>query len=337
MFPYLCVDLSLSEQLEHLSAAAHLSIALYRAAGGKAFIPTELFIDIMLMVKNIFFCVAKAKVDDPDGSFWIGLLGTDRLEELFGIVRTMVGNDANPDIYQLYHRLTGTTEVSNIFARWPKWDRSPRRLKVPAIDRLSKKLPDGADHLKPGSWRSDVKTKHVSLHTAWKRGRQMVATDQCAFTTTILHDLEQTQGADILSPFGTLLVNVPLATDDIEESLADITISRGHPLLQDPLLPHIQHNLDNRMAIASQLPMIAFSWLMANQCRSPASWHAIANTGRRLALPTAFEGPKRLNGICLLTQLNTRCPQLHPLMIPCLSSPIPLPLLYLMTTLHGFA
>lgn len=215
VFPYLCVDLSLSEQLEHLSAAAHLSVALYRAAGGKAFIPTELFTDIMLMVKNTFFCVAKAKVDDPEGCFWIGLLGTDQLEELFGIVRTMVGNNANTDIYQLYYRLTGTTKVSNIFARWPKWDRSPCRLKVPAIDRLSKELPDGTDHLKPGSWRGSVKTKHVSLHTAWKCGRQMVGTD-CTFTTAILQDLEQIQGADILSPFGTLLVNLSPGSDGMD-------------------------------------------------------------------------------------------------------------------------
>jgi hypothetical protein len=78
VFPYLCVDLSLSEQLEHLSAAAHLALALYRMAG-KDFIPTNLYIDVMLMIKNAFFCIAKAKVDDPEGEFWIILLGTDRL------------------------------------------------------------------------------------------------------------------------------------------------------------------------------------------------------------------------------------------------------------------
>jgi hypothetical protein len=65
------------------------------------------------MVKNAYFCVAKAKVDDPHGKFWIILLGTDRLEVLFGILRTMVGNDANLDLLQLGLRLTGTTEVSS--------------------------------------------------------------------------------------------------------------------------------------------------------------------------------------------------------------------------------
>ena len=117
-FPYLCVDLSLSEQIEHLSAAAHLALSLYRLAK-KDFIPTNLYIDLMIMIKNVLFCVAKAKIDDPDGELWIILLATDRLEELYGILRTMVGNDTNLDILQLVCRLAGTTEVSNILAKYP--------------------------------------------------------------------------------------------------------------------------------------------------------------------------------------------------------------------------
>ena len=155
VFPYLCVDLSLSEQIEHLSAAAHLAIILYRLAG-KDFIPTNLYIDLMIMIKNVLFCVAKAKIDDLDGEFWLILLGTDQLEELFGILRTMVGNDANLDVLQLVSRLSGTTEVANILAKYPQWDRSPRRLKLPAMSRESKEIPDSADHIKPGSWRGNV-------------------------------------------------------------------------------------------------------------------------------------------------------------------------------------
>ena len=120
----LCRPLSLSEQIEHLSATAHLAIILYRLAG-KDFIPTNLYIDLMIMIKNFLFCVAKAKIDDPDGEFWLILLGTDQLKELFGILRTMVGNDANLDILQLVSRLSGTTEVANILAKYPQWDRLP--------------------------------------------------------------------------------------------------------------------------------------------------------------------------------------------------------------------
>lgn len=123
-FPFLCVDFTLSEQFEHLSAAAHLILSLYRLAG-PTFIPTNLFLDVMLIIKNAYFCLAKAITDNPEGSFWLILLGTDCLEELFGILRTMVGNDSNMDMTQMVSRLGSTTEVANILAKYPHWDCSP--------------------------------------------------------------------------------------------------------------------------------------------------------------------------------------------------------------------
>ncbi len=85
LYPYICIDLSLSEQLQYLSAAAHLNLVLFRTAQ-KDFFPTLLFGDIEIMIKNTYFCVARSKVDNPDGVFYIILLGTDGLEKLFGIL-----------------------------------------------------------------------------------------------------------------------------------------------------------------------------------------------------------------------------------------------------------
>jgi hypothetical protein len=143
----------------------------------KEFIPTNLYIDMMIMIKNFLFCVAKAKLNDPDGEFWLILLGTDRLEELFGILRTMVGNDANLDILQLVSCLSGTTEVANILAKYPQWDRCPRQLRLPAMSRESKEIPDSADHIKPASWKGNVKVKEVSLQTSWNRGQRIIEED----------------------------------------------------------------------------------------------------------------------------------------------------------------
>jgi hypothetical protein len=127
IFPYICTELSLSEQLKHLSAAAHLTLALYVDNDARTqFIPNALFIDIGIMIKNVFFCIAKAKAEHPMQPFFIILLGTDRLEILFRILRTMVGNDANLDVLQLALRVTATTEVSNILAKHPEWDNGPR-------------------------------------------------------------------------------------------------------------------------------------------------------------------------------------------------------------------
>jgi hypothetical protein len=148
-------------------------------------------------------------------------LGTDRLEELFGILRTMVGNNANLDILQLVSRLAGTTEVSNILAKYPHWDCSPRRLKLPAMSHESKEIPDSADHIKLGSWRGNVKLKDVSLQTSWNRGRHLIE-QECNTLKHILlelEELEELEDIDILCPFGSLLVDVPLEDVDVDKSL----------------------------------------------------------------------------------------------------------------------
>ncbi|KAJ7573003.1 hypothetical protein C8J56DRAFT_1133363 [Mycena floridula] len=235
-YPYVCVDLSLSEQLEHLSAAAHLSLALFiENNAGKAFLPSQLYLDIMIMIKNVYFCVAKAVIDDPEGSFWIILLGTDRLESLFGILRTMVGNDANLDILQLVLRLTGCTEIANILAKYPQWQKTPRRLKLPLLDRKSRQIPNEADHINPRAWRGDVTNRHVSLISSWKGGRSLVE-KKYPFVADLLTTAEANPKTTILSPFGKLLVpevsivlpsgtmevTNPLDKDDTEEAEEDV-------------------------------------------------------------------------------------------------------------------
>jgi hypothetical protein len=37
----------------------------------------------------------------------------------------MVGNDVNLDILQLVSRFSSTTEILNILAKYPQWDRAP--------------------------------------------------------------------------------------------------------------------------------------------------------------------------------------------------------------------
>ncbi len=105
LYLFICVDLSLREQMQYLSAASHLGLVLFHAAK-QDFLASLLYSDIQIMIKNVFVCVAKAKVDNPDGVFFIILLGTDRLEIHFRILQTQIGNDANMDEYQLASRIT---------------------------------------------------------------------------------------------------------------------------------------------------------------------------------------------------------------------------------------
>jgi hypothetical protein len=173
------------------------------------------------MIKNVYFCVAKTKIDNPTGKFWIIVIGTDRLEDKFGIVRVMTGNDTSVDVLQLGIRLTGTTEVSAIFAQHPEWDRSPRRLKLPALSKDSLDIHKGVDHINPASWRGNVEVSNVNLQTCWMLGRREV--DKIPRLVKVLADLEaeNNPAVNMLQPFGKDIVRSPRAADDYDDTAED--------------------------------------------------------------------------------------------------------------------
>jgi hypothetical protein len=122
---YTNIHISLHQQLVHLSSAAHLILAFYAKEKGGS-MPSQLYFDLMTMVKNAYFCVAKTQIDNPEGSFWIILLGSDPLEALFGKVWTIQGNDSNVDQLQLASRTDSAVICTKILAKHPEWERGPR-------------------------------------------------------------------------------------------------------------------------------------------------------------------------------------------------------------------
>ncbi|KAH9004151.1 hypothetical protein EDB86DRAFT_3208354 [Lactarius hatsudake] len=215
MLPYVCVDQNLDEQLIHLSAAAHLAFLLYRHnSASTRFMPRQSYLDIVLMVKNAYFCVAKMKVDNPIANFYLISLGTDRLETFFGLIRTAVGTDANVDMLQLGSRASGLTEVAAILAEHPEWDYGTRRLSLPVFSKDTREFTSKADHINPRDWRGDVSVANVNLHTCWLLGRKQ-AEDLIPDAEDILGALSgSSPSIDMLSPFGELMVN---QRDEIEE------------------------------------------------------------------------------------------------------------------------
>lgn len=99
------------------------------------------------MIKNVFFCVARAKVDTPASTFFIILLGTDRLEIHFGILRTVVGNDCNLDILQISEHLAGLMDIADILAQRPEWDQGPRPKQLPMLVKGCESVPKSSDYL----------------------------------------------------------------------------------------------------------------------------------------------------------------------------------------------
>ncbi|KAH8983773.1 hypothetical protein EDB86DRAFT_3066228 [Lactarius hatsudake] len=189
VLPFVQVSLSLHEQLVHLSAAAHLAMFLFTAksAQSKA-MPSLTFKDLVLLVKNTYFCVAKAKIYTPDGDFYLILNGTDQLESTFGVVRSMVGNDTNADVLTPGYCLSHAIECLNIFLEHPAWDRSPRHLHLCRIEDGNGDVLSKSDHITPASWKGNVNVHNVSLVTTWNLGHALL-------------ELEN-QGHDMEFPFG---------------------------------------------------------------------------------------------------------------------------------------
>jgi hypothetical protein len=237
IIPYICIDLNLDEQLVHLSMAAHLALYLYRDNSARTkFMPAQPYIDIMLMIRNVYFCIAKVKINNPSGKFYIILLGTDHIEIFFGLIRTAVGTDTNVDMIQLGSRASGLTEVAIILAEHPEWDHGPRRLHLPVITKDSGDITSKLDHINPASWQGNVEVANVNLQTCWLLGCRK-AVELIPEADTVFSQLSQVQGVDILLPFGEILVN----QRDLEDEYDCSELAADYSTLETPTLSPTEH------------------------------------------------------------------------------------------------
>ncbi|KAJ7236459.1 hypothetical protein C8J57DRAFT_1247700 [Mycena rebaudengoi] len=199
---YTNIKLSLQDQLVHISAAMHLMMAIYKKEAGR-FVPSQTYFDFMTMGKNIFFCVAKTQIDDPNGSFWIIGAATDPLELSFGKVRTMTGNDCNTDMLQLPSRLTAAVTCENILAEHPDWSQGARRLRLPVWQDSAGDVSAKIDHITERSWEGDTLVKNASTMTGWGSGRVVAEGELIAAGwEPPFEAMERAGGFSIFCPFG---------------------------------------------------------------------------------------------------------------------------------------
>jgi hypothetical protein len=263
VLPYVCLDFNLNEQLIHLSTAAHFAFHLYRDnSAHMQFMPSQSYVDITLMTKNVFFCVVKMKADNPTGKFYLILLGTDCLETFFGLIRTTVGTDTNMDTLQLGSRASGLTEVAIILAKHPEWDHGTRRLNLPVISRDNREITSKADHISPKDWRGDISVANVNLHTCWllgcKRAVELIPEAEPILDALAANHWQvDGQCVDMLSPLGQLLVNQHEEQGDEGQEyncsnlLDQYPPDHGHPT--PPSIPYT-HEGDLEDAIADEMP-----------------------------------------------------------------------------------
>ncbi|KAF8150990.1 hypothetical protein B0H34DRAFT_825169 [Crassisporium funariophilum] len=237
---YLDINLSLHTQLVYLSAAAHIILALYSRDKGD-FIPVQTYFDVMSMIKNIHFCVAKTQCDNPNGFFYIILLGTDGLEKIFGKVRSMVGNDTNVDALQLTNRVDGATQCVVILERHPEWGGQARRLDLKPLDSNVGEITSKYDHLSPRSLKGNYRVSQVVLLTSWNEGRTLATQElESARIAAPFASMEAEGGYDMFCPFGQgkmVLVETELHEGERHESEEeeDISTDAHTPAESDPV------------------------------------------------------------------------------------------------------
>ena len=165
--------------------------------------PSQLYFDLMTMIKNVYFCVAKTQIDDPEGSFWIILLGSNPLEAHFGKICTIQGNDSNVDQLQLANRLDSAVICTNILTENPDWERGPRRLNMKTWTEEAGNVSAKLNHISPCLWCGDVTVSHVVLLTCWTEGRRIAESQLIhAGWAAPFDEMEKGDGFDMFCPFG---------------------------------------------------------------------------------------------------------------------------------------
>lgn len=175
----------------------------------------------MTMIKNVYFCVAKVQVDNPDGSFWITLLRTESLEKVFGKVHTMISNDSHADLLQLSNQIYGAILCVQILEQHLDWGGQSHQITVKSLEQQGHEISQKMDHLNPKSRCGDVQVKHVSLHTAWQDGcRTAEQVLREAAMESPFEQMEAGAGFNIFCPFGGekyVLINGKVLDSEVDE------------------------------------------------------------------------------------------------------------------------
>ncbi|KAJ7572582.1 hypothetical protein C8J56DRAFT_807090, partial [Mycena floridula] len=210
--------------------AAHIILAVYHTSKGK-FIPVQLYFDVMCMVKNAYFCVAKTQIDNPRAKFFLILLGTDNVEKLFGIVRTKDGTNSSADQLQLTNCIDDGVQCTNILSEHPEWGGESRRLHLKALSQINPAdVSSKYDHLNPASWRGGVHVRNASCLSAWQQGRKQAESIlEAANIACPFEMMEERGGFDILCPFGNDRMVLVNGLNDGEEDETEEEQSQYQP------------------------------------------------------------------------------------------------------------
>ncbi|KAF8162739.1 hypothetical protein B0H34DRAFT_805390 [Crassisporium funariophilum] len=161
LFPFINVEMTLSEQIQSLSTYSHL-ITAFHLRHRSGFMNNALFGDSQAIVKSIIITTARFQTIQPTIKYHILFEGTDRLEGVFSHVRTQ-DHARNFDVLQLAHKLSVGAEIDAIFARHPDLYKGHTRRNLSGAH--------GVDHVNPKSWTGDAEVGKVDLKDKYLAGR----------------------------------------------------------------------------------------------------------------------------------------------------------------------
>ena len=142
----------------------------------------------------MFVCVTLSKHEGIFDLIWF-LNTTKRLDQLFGILRSMEGGNLNFDCLGLQQRVGEAATISQIYGCHPEWDSPPR------------KLTSSSDGKNCHSWRGDINIEHIDEAQGWNHGLNVAIAclrKSGIFTEEELADNiigQNEPGVDILKPY----------------------------------------------------------------------------------------------------------------------------------------
>ena len=118
----------LTQALIASAAASHILFVIFSKQGSR-FIPSQLYHDLQATIKALFVDVAKFLNEQGRADLNFFLLGTNELEKLFGILRSLF-TGRGFDVKELGERMGAAIDLHRIKKENPTWDKGQKRLSV---------------------------------------------------------------------------------------------------------------------------------------------------------------------------------------------------------------
>ena len=195
------------------------------------------------MIKCAFFITVRMQQEFPDQPLYLFQLGTDRLEGLFSVLRTLTHN-SNFDMLQCGERLSHATQISQLYQKHPDW-------KCP-----SKRLQGSQDHMNPSSWVGSSSTSDVDVVQCWFKGRiqahRFLSATQLFSEDQLDYDTYFSTGCSMMSPCGSL-VGVDLRSENENEDETELGDSEQDDGEQDDSEQDDSERSDNQRSENEQV------------------------------------------------------------------------------------